>query len=90
MKTFNTKMTFDMTIAERNIINSYLGLFESLNYTSKLEILEKLIQSIKKQPKSKEADFFKSFGAFASDKSAEELVRELKNSRKFRDKNLEL
>lgn len=36
----------------------------------------------------KERDFYKSFGAFASDKSAEEIIKDIKKSRTFRKKNL--
>jgi hypothetical protein len=72
-----------MTLAEKNIINSYLGLFESLKYSSKLVILEKLMHSLKKQTKSKEKEFFKSFGAFESEKSPEEIILELRESRKL-------
>ena len=79
-----------MTLAEKNIVEVYTGLFEGLNSNSKLELLEKLARSIRKNRKTRERDFFKSFGAFASDKSAEEIIRELKESRKFREKDLKL
>ena len=35
-------------------------------------------------------DFYNSFGAFASEKSAEEIINEIKESRNFRNKDLEL
>jgi hypothetical protein len=38
---------------------------------------------LKKEKKSKEKDFYKSFGAFESDKSAEEMIKEIRESRKF-------
>jgi hypothetical protein len=79
-----------MTSAERHIIETYTGLFEGLNAVSKLELLERLAKSIRKGKKTKEKDFFSSFGAFASDKPAEEIVKEIRESRKFRDKNLNL
>lgn len=77
-----------MTRAERHIIETYSGVFESLNSISKIELLEKLVRSIKKDTKSKEKEFFKSFGAFSSKKSAEEIAKKIKESRKFRDKDL--
>jgi hypothetical protein len=79
-----------MTNAERHIIETYTGLFEGLNAVSKLELLERLAKSIRKGNKTKEKDFFSSFGAFASDKPAEEIAREIRESRKFRDKDLKL
>jgi len=79
-----------MTHAEKHIVETYAGLFESLSSISKLELLEKLAKSIKRGEKSKEEEFFKSFGAFVSDKSAEDISKEIKESRKFRAKDLKL
>lgn len=79
-----------MTYAEKNIIETYSNLIENLSSIGKLELLEKLAKSLKREKKSKEKDFFSSFGAFSSDKSAEEIVAEIKASRKFREKDLKL
>ena len=79
-----------MTHAERHIVETYSGLFEGLSSGSKLELLERLAKSIKKGRKSKEKDFFNSFGAFASDKTAKEIAKEIRVSRKFRKKDLKL
>lgn len=57
-----------MTLTERHIIDSYSNLFEGLNPSTKIELIEKLTKSLKKETKSKETDFYKSFGAFESDK----------------------
>lgn len=74
-----------MTSTEKYIVESYSGLLESLSPVIKLELIEKLVKSIRKESQSKESDFFKSFGAFASEKSPEEIITEIKESRKFRD-----
>ena len=58
------------------------------NNASLIELIEKLVKSLKLDNKSKEKDFFKSFGAFASDKSAEEIVSEIRENRKFRNKEI--
>lgn len=52
-----------MTHAEKHIVETYSGLFESLSTISKLELLEKLAKSIRKESRNKEKEFFKSFGA---------------------------
>ena len=75
-----------MTLVEKHIVETYSGIFESLSSVSKLELLEKLAKSIRKDSKSKEKEFFKSFGAFSS----EEIALEIKESRKFRDKDLKI
>lgn len=79
-----------MTTAERYIIDTYSRLFESMSSITKLELLEKLAKSIRKDSKARESDFFKSFGAFSSEKPAEEIIKEIKESRKFKAKDLKL
>jgi hypothetical protein len=80
----------NMTHTERHIIDTYSGLFEGLSSLGKLELLERLAKSIRKDGKSKEKDFFSSFGAFASDEPAEEIAKEIRDSRKFRKKDLKI
>ena len=77
-----------MTFTEKNIIENYLGLFENLNSMSKLELIEKLTKSLKSESKSKESNFYKSFGAFSTEKSSDEIIAEIKLSRKFRNKEI--
>ena len=79
-----------MTFTDRHIVNTYSGLFEGLNAVSKLELIENLSKSIKAEKRSKETMFYKSFGAFASKKSAEEIIKEIKSARKFRRKEIKL
>ncbi len=80
---------FKMTYSDRHIISAYSGLFEGLSTLSKIELIEALSKSLKKQVVDKEKDFFQSFGAFSDDKSADELVAELKESRKFIKKDIQ-
>jgi hypothetical protein len=77
-----------MTFTDKNIIENYFGLFESLNSMSKLELIEKLTKSLKAETKSKENNFYKSFGAFSSEKTSDEINTEIKSSRKFRNKEI--
>ncbi|GIZ09575.1 hypothetical protein FUMI01_23020 [Flavobacterium sp. UMI-01] len=77
-----------MTFTDKNIIENYFELFESLNSMSKLELIEKLTKSLKAETKSKENNFYKSFGAFSSEKTSDEINAEIKSSRKFRNKEI--
>jgi hypothetical protein len=77
-----------MTHAEKNIIETYSNLLENLSSIGKLELLERLKKSLKREKKLKENDFFSSFGAFSSEKSPEKIVQEIKESRKFIEKDL--
>lgn len=77
-----------MNPTERHIVNSYSELFEGLSSISKIELIESLSKSLKTEKKTKESDFYKAFGAFGSDKSAEEIIADIKSSRRFRDKEI--
>lgn len=79
-----------MTKVEKHIVETYAGLFEQLSPNTKLALLEKLTSSIRKAKKPKENDFLKSFGAFGSNISPDELIEEIKKSRSFREKDLKL
>jgi hypothetical protein len=72
-----------MTTVEKHIIETYSGLFDGLSSLSKLELLEILAKSLKRERKTGEKEFFESFGAFGSDKPAREIASEIKASRKF-------
>lgn len=79
-----------MTVADKYIIETYSNLFEGLNSINKIELLEKLAKSLQREKKNREKEFFKSFGAFGSEKSAEDINREIKESRKFNREDLRL
>ena len=79
-----------MNFTDKHIINSYSTLLEGLNSSTKIEIIETLTKSLKREKKSKETIFYKSFGAFASTKSASAIIKEIKSSRKFRRKDISL
>jgi len=77
-----------MSYTHRHIVETYSGLFEGLNSLSKIELIESLSKSLKKEKTTKDNKFYKSFGAFSSDKSAEEIIDDIKSSRIFRDKEI--
>lgn len=73
-----------------NLIDSYLGLLENLSPDNKLELISKLSDSLKSSKKSGRESSDKSLdhlsGAFIFDKSSDDLIRELKESRNFNRK----
>jgi hypothetical protein len=77
-----------MTYTDRHIVETYSGLFEGLSSISKIELIESLSKSLKADKKRSESNFFKSFGAFSSTKSAEEIISDIKLNRKFRKKEI--
>ncbi len=75
-----------MSYADKHIVEVYSGLLEGLSSEIKIELIESLSKSLKTKKKNSESKLYKSFGAFASEKSAEEIVTDIKSSRKFRKK----
>jgi hypothetical protein len=75
---------------DRRIVEIYSSLFEGLSSSSKIELIENLSKSLKTKSKTKNNNFYKSFGAFASQKPAEEIIKDIKRSRKFREKEIKL
>ncbi|URC11132.1 hypothetical protein [Flavobacterium sp. B183] len=76
-----------MTVTDKNLLETYSNLFEGLSFSNKIELIERLTKSIK-GAKSKESNFYKSFGAFKSEKSAEEIVSDIKSNRSFTNKEI--
>jgi hypothetical protein len=77
-----------MTYTEKHIVNTYTTLFEGLSPLSKIELIENLSKSLKLEKKIRDDKFFKSFGSFASTKSAEDICVDIKLNRKFRNKQI--
>ena len=77
-----------MTYTDKHIVETYSGMLEGLSSKSKEELIENLSKSLKAENKKKERNFYKAFGAFASDKSAEEIIAEIKAGRRFRKKEI--
>ena len=77
-----------MTLIEKNIVDNYLALFESLNSVTKIELINRLKKSIQIESKTNEDDFYKSFGAFSSEKTSDEINAEIKTSRKFKNREI--
>lgn len=72
-----------MKTAEINdtIVEGYIELLDNLSTSNKLDIISKLTASVKTDLTNKKSSFKKSFGAFDSKKSAEEIIDEIRNSR---------
>lgn len=73
-----------------DMVDGYFNLLKNLDNTSKIELISKLSSSILEHNDRKESLLENSFGKFISDLSADELYDEIRSSRHFRDKNIEL
>jgi len=72
-----------MNPTESQILNTFEKLTQNPNYTSKKKLIDHLARSVEKENESKSVDFYKSFGAFGSENSPEEIIKEIKSNRKF-------
>ena len=79
-----------MSYTEKHIIESYSAMFSGLSPLSKIELIESLTKLLKKDKVEKVDTFYKSFGAFSDEKTAEEIVKEIKSSRKFKSREISL
>lgn len=66
-----------------SLIDNYFGLLNGLSKENKLRLIAKLSTSVADEVIESEDIVDKFFGAFESDKSAEEIIREIKDSRNF-------
>lgn len=71
------------TAINTHILNAYMAFLETLSPGTKLDIISKLTQSLKSEVKSKDNLFESSFGAWAGNESAEEIVKGIRDSRSF-------
>ncbi len=65
------------------LIEGYFQLLDNLSPGSKLDLISKLTASVKSDITNKKSSFKKAFGAFQSEKSADEIINEIRSSRTF-------
>lgn len=68
------------------LIDNYFGLLSSLSRENKIKLIAKLSNSIVDEVSEREDVVDKFFGAFKSNKSAEEIVNDIMSSRTFNRK----
>jgi predicted metal-binding transcription factor (methanogenesis marker protein 9) len=68
------------------LIDNYFGLLSSLSRENKIKLIAKLSNSIVDEVPEKENVVDRFFGAFKSDKSAEEIINDIRESRTFNRK----
>jgi hypothetical protein len=69
-----------MSYTDKHIVETYSNLFEGLSASNKIELMGRLLKSLKKDNAAKDREFYKSFGAFATEKSAEDIIADIKSS----------
>ena len=67
--------------SDSSILNSYWGLIKSLHTSWKLDLIDRLTQSIRQNLQQESNTMKAAFGAWESEQSAEEIIQELRDSR---------
>lgn len=69
--------------ASTSLVDNYFGLLNGLSKENKLRLIAKLSNSMADEVVKNDDRIDKYFGAFISDKSAEEIIKEIRESRNF-------
>ena len=65
------------------LIEGYLQMLDTLSLINKLDLISKLTLSVKTDITDRKKSFYKAFGAWESKQSAEEIIKDIRNSRTF-------
>ncbi len=65
------------------LIEGYIHLLENLSPSTKLDLISKLSLSIKADFSERKETFYKSFGAWESEQTADEIIADIRKSRTF-------
>lgn len=65
------------------LIDGYLQLLDNLSPSNKLDLISKLTLSVKTDITRKKATFYKAFGAWESNQTADQIIGDIRDSRTF-------
>lgn len=65
------------------LIEGYLRLLDNLSLNNKLDLISKLTLSVKADAADKKKSFYKAFGAWESKQTADEIIKDIRDSRIF-------
>lgn len=65
------------------LIDGYLKLLDNLSLGNKLDLISKLILSAKTDITPRKKSFYKAYGAWVSKKTADEIIRDIRESRTY-------
>ena len=73
----------DTTDVNTKLIDSYIGLLKNMSSQNKLEFMLRLTETVETDIVAEQAMFYKAFGGWDENESADELIRTIKDSRTF-------
>lgn len=65
------------------LIDSYISLLKNMSAQNKLDLISKLSNTVKTDLEQEKTDFYKAFGGWDKNESAEDLIETIKGSRAF-------
>jgi hypothetical protein len=65
------------------LIDSYMSLLKNMSPQNKLDLISRLTKTAKRDLDQEKADFYKAFGGWDKNESAEDLIATIKGSRTF-------
>ncbi|MDR0829491.1 MAG: hypothetical protein LBN95_05195 [Prevotellaceae bacterium] len=80
-------MAATMTYTERNLVNTYAVLFNNLSEVCKAALADRLLK-IENKVITASNGFALSFGGWETNQTTDEIKAEIKNNRKFREKDI--
>jgi len=66
------------------LVDGYLRLLGNLSPINKLDLISKLTLSVKTDISDKSNSFYKAFGAWGSPQTADEMISDIRGSRRFK------
>ena len=65
------------------LIDSYISLLKNMSTQNKLDLISRLTNTVKTDLEQEKSDFYKAFGGWDKNESAEDLIQTLRSSRTF-------
>ncbi len=65
------------------LIDSYISLLKNMSAQNKLDLISKLTNTVKTDLEQEKTDFYKAYGGWDKNESADELIETIKESRTF-------
>lgn len=65
------------------LIDGYLQMLDNLSPSNKLDLISKLTLSVKTDITKKKKTFYKAFGAWESNQTADQIIDDIRDSRAF-------
>jgi len=75
----------------KRLVDTYYSMLKNLSQNNKLELIERLSNSIRTSKKEKSENSIDAlYGSWESEKSADEIIKEIEDARNFNRKEIEL